>query len=159
MSQYIAHPEYRGVIEIEVYRGTPADADTFGVNRSRDLSDTDITHHSRRFLGDTSIGDIFYRRVSNWDEDAQTYQTVGPWQYMGPRTVLKDAVTARPQIQAEAAPGTNLRLPVGLVCIYDLNGDGDLQDAGDGVIVRPASGEPDIDPWTGEPYADGRLVP
>ena len=159
MGQYISHPEKPGVIEVDVYRGTPADAATYGVTRSRDLGDTSVTYHSRRYLGDTSIGDIFFRTVKAWDEDAQEFQIVGSWQYLGGRESLRDAVIARPQIQVQAAPGQFLRLPVGLVGIYDLNGDGDLQDDGEGGIQRPAVGEVDIDPWTGEPYEDGRLVP
>ena len=147
----LAYP-LRSLVEVDVFRGSLASAQAFGIiqvqSRSRDDATTwgDIPFET--FWEDQSgrraeAGDA-YERQSFPQPDGTL--TVGPWKYVGDSRSLEGQYGRAANIDwtPPIEPGGVMRTPLGTV-LFD--------DAGD-LLLRPAVGEQDLDVWTGEPLVD-----
>ena len=148
----------RSVVELAVFTGSDASAATFGLKEYR--VDARITgsekppwgdvvredFHSRDGVTPILPGTVFERQVIETDGDL----IVGSWTPKG------DVLAIEGKYEAVAlnrnrtnAPGANMKNPLGV----------QLRDANGSTIQRPAIGEQDRDPWTGELLVDENNAP
>ena len=143
MARYFTMPYgLGGVFEGGVYRGTPLDAATFGVERLRDR-DTNAESHFHTLSG-LWVGEgwRFGRRMTAQSELTGEPSTFEPWQPLhaqGEPEREWSKLLVKVDFEVKAAPGVPMKDPDGF--LIWLNG---------GTEAQPASGEQARDPWTGE---------
>lgn len=153
----------RDLKDIEVFRGVlgnaevPGTATWFGFTETRRRTRADATawgsvaeeitfrDQSDRIV---TAGDTYERQAIPQPDGSVSY---GAWSYVGRSNALQGlfgravSIDWAPQI----APGQNMRTPLATL-LYDEAGT---------LITRPAVGEQDLDPWTGEPLFDDQGQP
>lgn len=147
----------RAVVELDVFIGTPSSVDTFGLEEIRytkrdggvgrpawgTVDETGPIYVLPGTLTEVPPGTAFERQVVETDDPSVTIR--GAWTLVGPMRGLEGEYEAvqlnRNRVNA---PGATMRNPLGMV----------LRDSSGSPITRPAVGEQDLDPWTGEPLVD-----
>ena len=154
----LAYP-FRSLVDLEVFRGSlgtspdqPGTAQFLGFREVRSSTRTDATAWAsitpEVYFEDGAgrrarAGDVYERQVLIQPDGSPSY---GPWRYVGDSRALKGEygraanVDWMPTIQ----PGGVMRTPLATP-LYDDEG---------ALINRPAVGEQDLDPWTGEPLVN-----
>lgn len=95
-----------------------------------------------------AVGDCYAREVKELEPGV--YANPGPWRFVGPRPAVQDEyVACLPARQPQRAPGQPMVDQFGLQV---RRADGTL-------VLRPASGQQDIDPRTGLPMVDAQGEP
>lgn len=152
----------RIIYQVEQFRGTHTLADEdFGtdfITERRVLSrnDTSTPWASAAMVQEfvdqngrvVSVGDCYEREVKELEPGV--YATPGPWRFVGPRPAIQDEyVACQPARQPLRAPGQPMVDQFGL----------QVRAADGSLVLRPASGQQDIDPRTGLPLVDAQGQP
>ena len=153
------------LVELDVFRATQASMAAFGFSERRqrvrastngDVPAWAAVEEVTEYLdaqGATALaGDVYARQVVVADEVTGAVN-VGGWLRVGntrtpeARAALNATYRYTPTYQPDStvAPGSNMRTPLRLLMVQ---ADGSL-------LTRPAVGQPDLDPSTGEPLLDG----
>lgn len=142
-----------GRFEVVPYTGSTDDAQEFGVRRLRDVDAPGSPAPMVHLMGtqEIRIGDLFKRRVKNWDADANSgagdWLTRQAWQYLGDGTALKalGGTPYNPTRVVTRDPGQLMVTPEGVPIFVDEDGNG----IRDSRPVQPDIGEQARDPYTG----------
>lgn len=145
----------RSVVELGVFTGGRASADTFGLTEiKRQIRDAgpdqppwgeveDEQFHTLDGTTPIEPGTVFERQAIEQQDGSLI---LGAWRIVGHISTMREGDYEAVNLNRtrSSAPGANLKNPLGLV---HRTTDGDP-------ITRPAVGEQDLDPWTGEPLVD-----
>lgn len=136
-----------GTYDVDAYKGSPADAATFGVQRLKDLETDEVLHFHTLTQTFISVGYRMSRKGGEQDEGTGNYVSFGEWMPLhaqnedpadpGSRYVKKHI--AKPDKEVQAAPGANMKTPYG-VQLFEPDGS---------PIKQPASGEQARNKYTG----------
>lgn len=152
----------RAVVELDVFIGTPSSVDTFGLEEIRytqrdggvnrpawgTVDETGPIYVLPGTLTEVPTGTVFERQVVETDDP--DVLITGAWTMVGPMSSL-DGQYEAVQLNRNRvnAPGAPMRHPLGFL----------LRDSDGNTVIRPAVGEQDLDPSTGEPLVDGNGDP
>lgn len=129
--------------EYDTFRPNNANVTQFGLE---ELESRYFRPEGNGIYREIFANDVFRRRGSIASDDTFTPLEGAIWEYVGTAGVLSSESHRRVRIRelTEIAPGENMSNPLGM----------SLWSADGPRLVRPASGEQDLDPWTGEPLVD-----